>query len=166
DEREESFRRHVEEIAPDSETLSTAGFFSVAMYFRGVADAHFVPLCPIVVQPQHWVEEHVCDGEREAHQRQTRVRRAIGTVSHQIHVGTRTFAVGAFLSASFGSLASIPLIGRILFPRWTARLTKLFGRFVRTPPATQLALKRETAMPGQEPGSLGFSLDEMTAIAG
>ena len=44
DEREESIRRHVEELAPDSTTFGTAGFFSVAMYYRGVADAHFVPL--------------------------------------------------------------------------------------------------------------------------
>ena len=59
DEREESIRRHLEELAPDAATFGTAGFFSVAMYYRGVADAHFVPLCPAVIRPRHWVAEQV-----------------------------------------------------------------------------------------------------------
>src|SRR5262249_42000761 len=40
DEREESIRRHLEEVEPQCETLSTAGFFNVAMYHQAVSDAH------------------------------------------------------------------------------------------------------------------------------
>ncbi len=59
DTREESFRRHLEELIPEAETFSTAGFFGVAIYYRGAADAHFAALCPIVIKPQHWVTEEV-----------------------------------------------------------------------------------------------------------
>ncbi len=69
DEREESIRRHLEEVAPDASTFATAGFYSVAMYFRGAADAHFVPLCPPVVVPQHWVAETVCESHAGAFER-------------------------------------------------------------------------------------------------
>ena len=42
--------------------------------------------------------------------------------SHQFHVGSRSFAVGAVLAAAVGVLASVPLVARILFPRLTARI--------------------------------------------
>ncbi len=92
DEREESIRRHIEEVAPDAATMSTAGFYSVAMYFRGAGDAHFVPLCPPVVVPQHWVTETVVASHEGAHQRRVRARRALGLLSHQVHKGSRSFA--------------------------------------------------------------------------
>ena len=122
DEREESFRRHLEEIAPEVETFGAAGFFSVAMYYRGAADAHFVPLCPAIIRPQHWVVEEVADEGDKAHRMKALTRRVLGTASHQFHVGSRSFALGAFLTGAVGSLASFPLVARILFPRVTAQI--------------------------------------------
>src|SRR5207302_10998280 len=40
DEREESLRRHVEEVCPAAVTYGIAGFYFVDMYYRGAADAH------------------------------------------------------------------------------------------------------------------------------
>ncbi|HEX8789728.1 MAG TPA: putative inorganic carbon transporter subunit DabA [Polyangiaceae bacterium] len=57
DDREESFRRHLEEVEPDVETFGTAGFFGVAMYFRAAHAAHARPLCPVVLKPEHYVAE-------------------------------------------------------------------------------------------------------------
>ncbi len=164
DEREESFRRHLEEIEPAVETFGAAGFYSVAMYYRGAADANFVPLCPVVIRPQHWVTEEVGDRSDEVNRRRARTRKALGTASLQFHLGSRTFAVGALLTGAVGVLASVPLITRILFPRLTARVRGHFRRIVETPPDTRLRLERTQPDPGSENGHLGFTVAEMTDI--
>jgi uncharacterized protein YbcC (UPF0753/DUF2309 family) len=164
DEREESFRRHLEEVDPDIETFSTAGFFNVAMYYRGAADAHYVPLCPVVIRPQHYVREDAIADLEEIHQRRSRTRRILGSASHQVHVRSRTFAGGALLTGLFGPLASIPLVARILFPRLTARIRRQFGRLVQPPPLTSLQLERRGDTPGPAEGELGFTLSEMAGI--
>jgi len=79
DAREESFRRHLEEFAPDTETFGAAGFFSVPIYYRGASDAHFTGLCPIVITPKHWVVEDVVYTFDETHRRRAKTRRALGT---------------------------------------------------------------------------------------
>ena len=92
-------------------------------------------------------------------------RRVLGTASHQIHLGSRSFAIGALLSGVLGGLASVPLVARILFPRLTARVRQTFGRIVQTPPRTHLRLERQGAEPGPENGRVGFTVEEMIATA-
>jgi uncharacterized protein YbcC (UPF0753/DUF2309 family) len=166
DEREESFRRHLEEVAPDCETYGAAGFFNVPMYYRGAADAYFVPLCPIVLTPGHWVAEQADDGHEYAHRKQTRTRKAIGAASKGFQVGTRSAAAGAVLTGVVGPLAAVPLVARILFPRLAARVGDWFGRSVMAPPATRLRLERPPgAAPADRAGGLGFTVAEMAERA-
>jgi len=163
DEREESFRRHLEEVAPTCETFGVAGFFGVAMYYRGVTDAHFVPLCPIVIKPTHFVQEEVVYSFARSHRRRTETRRVLGRVVHQLHVVSRSI-VGGAATAILGSLASIPLVMRVLFPRATARIRRLFGRFMQPPPITRLLIERLDANPGPAGAHVGYSVDEMVTI--
>jgi uncharacterized protein len=164
DEREESLRRHIEEVAPDAVTYGTAGFFSIAMYYRGAADAHFVPLCPAVVLPRHYVVEQVVGPLQGEHRRRARTRRALGIMLHRFHTATRSFGSGTVLTAFIGVLASIPLVARTLFPRLTAQLRRRLGWFV-APPTTRLQLERIDPNPMPDGGHQGFTLGEMTDIA-
>jgi uncharacterized protein YbcC (UPF0753/DUF2309 family) len=91
------------------------------------------------------------------------MRRLIGTASHLFHRGSRSLVGGAITSV-VGSLATAPLAARILFPRTTAQLRRLFGRFVRPPEATQLLLERAEPTPGPEDGHVGYTVEEMADI--
>jgi uncharacterized protein len=162
DDREESFRRHLEEIAPDCETYGAAGFFAVVMYYRGAAEAHYRPLCPINIVPKHYVVEEPVFSAVDENEKRTQRRRLIGQVSHRVHSGSRTI-VGGLITGVFGSLATFPLVARILAPHVTARIRSSVGRLV-SPPATELHLQRETPDPGPTYESLGYTITEMAGI--
>src|SRR5262249_13081960 len=142
-----------------------AGFFFVDMYYRGAADAHFVPLAPAVMRPAHWVIEEVVERWEETHQRRAKTRRALGMATHRLHMASRTFALGAVVSAAGGGPAPVPLIARTLFPRLPAQLRHFFGRIVLEPPRTRLHLERTEPTAGPEPGQIGYTLEEMVNIA-
>ncbi len=165
DEREESIRRHVEEVAPTAETFGAAGFFGVVMYYRGAAAADFVPLCPVVVRPQHWVSEIVDRRLLEEEKRRRGARRRLGMALTSFHSGSRRIVSGAFFSAAFGLLATVPLVARVMFPRLTARFRGFFGSFIAPPPVTRLKLERSCEKPSQDEEGHGFLPQEMINIA-
>lgn len=164
DEREESLRRHLEEVAPEVETWGAAGFFNAAMYYKGAADAHFVPSCPVVIRPQHWVVEDVALTYRESHELRTKARRTYGTLSHRLHVASRTIGGGALLTMGLGVLASVPLVARVLFPHLTGRFRRAAGRLLSPPPVTRLHIERTQPTPAPTPGGIGYTLPEMADI--
>ena len=57
DEREESMRRALEEVDPCVETFSSAGYFGVAVDYKGIDDLYTAAFCPVVVKPEHSVHE-------------------------------------------------------------------------------------------------------------
>jgi uncharacterized protein YbcC (UPF0753/DUF2309 family) len=134
------------------------------MYYRGAADAHFVPLCPPVIRPSHWVREYVVESHKDDFRLRARTQRALGMATHQFHRGSRSFALGALLSGVVGVLASIPLVARTVFPRLVARIRSTFGRYVLAPTATRLRIERTEDSPSEREGGIGFTVEEMTAI--
>ncbi|MFG0261221.1 MAG: DUF2309 domain-containing protein, partial [Novipirellula sp. JB048] len=162
DDREESFRRHLEEVDHECETASAAGYYAVAMYYQGADHAHYRPLCPAIVTPQHYVCEEPLFSAVDVNQRRANRRRRIGQFTHQVHASSRTL-IGGWVTGVFGAIATFPMVARIMAPGLTSRIRKSLGTFTR-PPATELHLEREADEPGCAPESLGYSLDEMAAI--
>ena len=162
DEREESFRRHLEEVEPACETLGTAGFFNVAMYHEGVTDAHPRPLCPVAIRPDHYVGEVEADSHRLVERTRRLHRRAAGFLGYNVAPGKPAADAGAVLMTLFGWLALVPLVLRVVFP-WLQSRWRRVHRTTTTASRTRLQLDRENdAPPIGRPA--GFTVREMADI--
>jgi hypothetical protein len=162
DEREESIRRHLEEVEPACETFSTAGFFNVAMYHQGPTDAHPRPLCPVAIRPDHYVAEIESDGERLGARSRRLHRRTAGFLGYNVHVGSRLPIRGALLMTIVGWLALVPLVLRVVFP-WLSSRVRRAQRTSMAAAHTHLQLDRESRVPplGRY---WGFTVREMADI--
>ncbi|QDU98908.1 DUF2309 domain-containing protein [Lignipirellula cremea] len=163
DDREESFRRHLEEVHPKCQTFGAAGFFAVAMYYRGAADGFYKPLCPGVITPDHYVQEDVGYTFEGVHQGRAELRRRLGLAGRAFHTRSRTF-IGGMFAGLFGSLATAPLVARVLFPHLTSRIRRRFGSLLQPPPVTKLQLERYAVDPGPANIHIGYTTDEMAGV--
>jgi len=162
DEREESIRRHLEEVEPACETFGTAGFFNVAMYHQGVSDAHPRPLCPVAIRPTHYVAEVERDGNRLSERSRRLHRRAAGFLGYNVRAGSRLPLSGALMMTIFGWLALVPLVLRVVFPWLTSRWRQVRESSMVTS-HTRLQVDREAAAPPIGTYS-GFTVREMADI--
>jgi uncharacterized protein YbcC (UPF0753/DUF2309 family) len=162
DEREESFRRHLEEVEPACETFGTAGFFNVAMYHQGVTDAHPRPLCPVAIRPDHYVAEVEADGHRLVERTRRLHRRAAGFLGYNVHMGSRLPMRGAVLMTAFGWLTLVPLVLRVVFPWLSSRWRRMHQTTIATS-RTRLQLDRDREAPPIGKHS-GFTVREMADI--
>ncbi|WP_231734192.1 DUF2309 domain-containing protein [Calycomorphotria hydatis] len=158
DDREESFRRHIEEVEPNCETFGFAGFYAAAMYFRGCGQAHFKPLCPVNVKPNRYVVEEPLYSMADLERRKSLARQRIGQINVFAHRGSRTLLGGIFTAVG-GSLAAFPLVGRVLFPGTMSVLRRRIGKIVE-PLASRLRI--EFVQDGPDP--YGFTIEEMANI--
>jgi uncharacterized protein len=175
DAREESLRRHLEELDSTVETYGIAGFFGVPMYYRGVGDADFSAQCPIIMTPKHWVTEEAVYSLEQSDRSRAKARKVLGTAQRRFQTSSRGSVGGAIITTLVGPLATFPMLSRILFPRTTAMMNRTARQFIAPPSFTRLNLERSSdcapAMPtATEDGSIddqgvGFTLDEMIQFA-
>ena len=162
DEREESFRRHLEEVEPRCETFGAAGFFGVAMYHQGVTDAHPRPLCPVVIRPDHYVAEIEPDDVGLTGRSRRLQRRAAGFLGYNVHLGSRLPFRGAVLMTVFGWLALVPLVLRVVFPWLSSRWSRVHQSAIGAT-RTRLQLERRDQAPPIGRYS-GFTVREMADV--
>lgn len=153
DDREEGFRRHLEERYPALETLGAAGFFGVAIDYRGIDDDRVTPLCPIVVTPAHEVHEQTRpDAERVAPRH--RLGRTLNRrLADGLYRGLRRHPLFAYpLINAIAPVALAGLLGKLVWPRtWRDALERL-ARLTSPTVATRLSFNAAEAAERAKPG--------------
>ena len=156
DDREESFRRYLEEINDGYETFGTAGFFGVDAEFHSLYERP-APFCPVNIVPTHSVEVMARPGSEGRLFGLQRVKTLQSDMEMFIETKSRSLLRG-WLLALGGIVALVPLSLSTLAPRFMHRIRLRLKRSLLNP-ADESAI-----MFAQEEGedSAGrYSLDEM-----
>ena len=137
DEREESFRRHLEQIDPGVETLSAAGHFALDMRFKGAVDKHYRKMCPHpLVTPSAQIYEEVVKLD-DAMPKKLQI---YGEVQWAITQSSKTL-LGSFVHTTFSGLLNfLPYILDVLSPKYSSRLRRYLAAHE---PKTRLVYKKE-----------------------
>lgn len=161
DEREESIHRHFEELDPGHETMGAAGFFGVAMEYRGLDEHGHTPLCPAPVTPEHRILEIARSHEEGAPLDKHTRRAKWAEVFHDTYWEMKRNPISSyFLIDVSGFLMSIPLVGRMFFPLKYFGAMDRMGRALVPDVDTRLAVDRDDNKAPDGFVNFGFTVTE------
>jgi uncharacterized protein len=147
DDREESMRRHLEEVAPWFRTLGYAGNYGISMYYRSAISGGHEALGPAGFAPKHLVVE----------QSTKAVQSWKASVADSTHIAVQNTPIGSLVALG-GAFAAVPMIWRILNPWSHSQKTRVKR------PLGPLLYKREGDAKDADGLLLGFSLEERISI--
>lgn len=113
DDREESLRRHYEESSPEVETFGYAGHFGLNIQFKGLNDAHYRPLCPVSVIPQHFVWEESVEDHKNT---------TLGSLKHFFFHNSKLPLFGTLAALFFAPINLLLFLTTIVFPKHSQQL--------------------------------------------
>jgi uncharacterized protein YbcC (UPF0753/DUF2309 family) len=165
DDREEGFRRHLEERHGDVATYGVAGFFGVAIRYRGHGEVETSALCPLGVTPAHDIVEAPAALADELVERH---RRGEAILAHAeahwrsiLGHGPAAFA-GTIV---VGALAWTRLIAQTLAPGLYTRLVRGTRSWWAPPPRTKLT-NTEVFSVGEKADRVAATLENVGLVRG
>lgn len=156
DDREESFRRYLEEINEGYETFGTAGFFGVDAEFHSLYERP-APFCPVNIVPTHQIQVAPRKGSESRLMGLQRVKTLQSDVEMFIETKSRSLVRG-WLLALGGIMALVPLSLSTLAPRLMHRFRLYLKRSLLNPADESAIMFAEDESAGSE-GK--YTLDEM-----
>ncbi|MGZ8158701.1 MAG: DUF2309 domain-containing protein [Methylobacter sp.] len=162
DDREEGIRRHLEEFNPAIETLGAAGFFGVAMNYKGLDDSKVTPLCPVVVTPAHEVREVPRSGSESAQLQHNRGRKLSLWLARQVHQGLRRNLILSLpVIDAVAPVTFVGLLAKSLLPKSQQSLVSGMAKWVSPEVKTELLFtSTDQTVASPERPKLGFADSE------
>jgi uncharacterized protein len=111
DDREESLRRYIEQIAPQSKTFGIAGHFEMNMHFKGFNEVRYRKLCPGVIAETFKVNQVEIKPQKQSASRV--YAKAFQTYSLHSKISILSY----LLTVITGYLSAIPFFLKVFWPR-------------------------------------------------
>jgi uncharacterized protein YbcC (UPF0753/DUF2309 family) len=153
DDREESIRRHLEEIDHDLKTYGVVGFFGIDMKFSSLKNQRLIAQCPPVVSPSRIIKEIPKHGGEPFAKRNV----LTGMSDLSLYYNSRTLFRGFLSTLILGIVSLFPMFISVFFPQKSKKLKDSLNNFINPKPETEMSIEL-----GEE--GHGYSKPEMAKI--
>jgi len=148
DDREESFRRALEELDPSVETFGAAGFFGIPVQYTPLGHSRALDLCPVNVKAVHRVRETPDSGQSGVrHLRNQQISRMM----KRMEMASRVGVSGSLFGGLLGLLVYPAMVVGLLFPRLGEKVGSMPARLARGGIRTKLEFEEDPTGLGSFP---------------
>lgn len=137
DDREESMRRHLEEIDPDLKTYGVVGFFGIDMKFSSLRNKRLIAQCPPVISPSRIIKEV----PKESGEPFAKKNIFSGVSDLSLYYHSRTLFRGFLSTLILGIVSLVPMFISVFFPEKSKRLREKIDHFLNPRPDTDLLIE-------------------------
>lgn len=140
DDREESIRRHVEEVNPCIKTFGVVGFFGLDMKYSSVKNNRLTAQCPPVIKASRIVREVPRD---VAHARNfLRMNQFLGVSDLNLYYMSRTLFRGFISTLILGILSIVPMFLQVFFPKQNKVFKEKMNQLISPTPSTEMEIEQ------------------------
>jgi hypothetical protein len=144
DDRECSFRRHIENADSNCETFGTPGFFNVEFFFQPENGRYYTKLCPAPTTPKYLIRELGKSGKRKSDAYFTKQ--------------THSLLGGFLISQTLGFWSAFKLIGNLFKPSMSPSVASSFNHMNK---ASKLTILNKHLSDRENNLQVGFTIEEM-----
>lgn len=139
DDREESLRRHLEEINPTIETLGAAGFFGIPMNYMGIDDTKKKKQCPLPVTPTNEVREVPREGTEQIVQNHVAGYRIYQKLAYILNQSLRrSLLISHAIIDALAPVIFFGLFGKVFLPKYTLAINSALRKNIEKQISTRL----------------------------
>ena len=155
DDREESIRRHVEEVNPGLRTFGVVGFFGVDMKFSSYKHDRLIAQCPPVITPTKIVTEVALDQKQGSFFQ--KINNFFGISYLGFYYQSRTLFRGVIATLVLGTVSIIPMFLQVFFPTGAKKIKSGISRMMGTELKTEIQIEKTDDLHG-------YDIEQMASI--